>query len=487
MAETVESAYTYGDDLWDKFTDVTNKITTGKDSVKQLMSFFKSKADIEEKVAKFYKKTSFNPSNLGQLEGPMESIITYTNQMQEQHSQCAGQLSKSLYKELSELKTSLSKTVKSAISEEKKLRKEFNSAKSSLASAKSKEQQEKKEYESLQKKLSQSNDLPPKKQQNLQNQVHNAEKASGNAEKNYQEAHQKCGEVREKYYAQMADLLNSLEELDRRRIKTVTKVLENFLYLEESQYKTLQEQVESMRSSIDDVDEEKDIQQFIADHKSGMQPPPLEKFDPYNVKVPDDLNTSRFSVSMGSSGGGSGTQSPVNSGYDAFQSTSSATNTTPPPSAASNPAPEPTPEPAGDAGGSNEAMATVVAMFDYEPEDPENELPLRAGDEVAVLEMEDGNGWWMGENNGSRGYFPSNFVEQKGEDGAVTEGVPAGGETVNAIYGYSANEEGELTFAEGDTITVLAKNPDGWWEGECNGQRGIFPSNFSDAPDAPAI
>lgn len=31
---------------------------------------------------------------------------------------------------------------------------------------------------------------------------------------------------------------------------------------------------------------------------------------------------------------------------------------------------------------------------------------------------------------------------------------------------------------EGDLITILAQEDEGWWEGELNGKKGVFPSNF---------
>lgn len=49
-----------------------------------------------------------------------------------------------------------------------------------------------------------------------------------------------------------------------------------------------------------------------------------------------------------------------------------------------------------------------------------------------------------------------------------------------AIYDYEATCVEELTFCEGEIIRVLKKHvhdvDDGWWEGEVNGQVGIFPS-----------
>ena len=49
---------------------------------------------------------------------------------------------------------------------------------------------------------------------------------------------------------------------------------------------------------------------------------------------------------------------------------------------------------------------------------------------------------------------------------------------VVAIYDYNADKEDELTFQEGQTIYVLKKNDDGWWEGVMEGITGLFPGNY---------
>ena len=128
----------------------------------------------------------------------------------------------------------------------------------------------------------------------------------------------------------------------------------------------------------------------------------------------------------------------------------------------------------------------VKALYDYEPEDPGNELAMNEGDVIDVYEMEEENGWWMGGCNGFHGFFPSNFVtddleaeiggeeEAEAEESEVVEVI----DTVDALYDY-AGETGELSFSEGDKISVFAKGEDGWWEGEVNGKRGVFPSNYT--------
>lgn len=44
-----------------------------------------------------------------------------------------------------------------------------------------------------------------------------------------------------------------------------------------------------------------------------------------------------------------------------------------------------------------------------------------------------------------------------------------------------------LAFKAGDIIHVLNRDPSGWWDGEINGARGWFPSNYTGAcePDGP--
>jgi len=51
--------------------------------------------------------------------------------------------------------------------------------------------------------------------------------------------------------------------------------------------------------------------------------------------------------------------------------------------------------------------------------------------------------------------------------------------TCKAVYAYQGEKEGDLSFNEGDIISILDESdPSGWWEGELNGVRGYFPSNF---------
>jgi len=54
----------------------------------------------------------------------------------------------------------------------------------------------------------------------------------------------------------------------------------------------------------------------------------------------------------------------------------------------------------------------------------------------------------------------------------------SGGNFGRAKFSFSGETEMDLPFREGDTIRILSKPFPEWWEGELNGRKGLFPSNF---------
>jgi len=49
---------------------------------------------------------------------------------------------------------------------------------------------------------------------------------------------------------------------------------------------------------------------------------------------------------------------------------------------------------------------------------------------------------------------------------------------VEVEYGYEAEQPDELTIKVGDVIHNVITAEGGWWEGELNGKKGMFPDNF---------
>lgn len=47
-----------------------------------------------------------------------------------------------------------------------------------------------------------------------------------------------------------------------------------------------------------------------------------------------------------------------------------------------------------------------------------------------------------------------------------------------ALYDFAARVSNELSFKEGDVVTLIDKHPSGMWKGELNGVIGLFPNNY---------
>lgn len=62
---------------------------------------------------------------------------------------------------------------------------------------------------------------------------------------------------------------------------------------------------------------------------------------------------------------------------------------------------------------------------------------------------------------------------------AAAAAVPAV-EMCTALYDYTAQAAGDLSFRAGDRITIVQRTGDqnGWWTGSLNGVQGVFPGNY---------
>ncbi len=58
---------------------------------------------------------------------------------------------------------------------------------------------------------------------------------------------------------------------------------------------------------------------------------------------------------------------------------------------------------------------------------------------------------------------------------------------VAALYKYDAQNADELSFEKDAVINVLDRDDPDWWRGETGGHVGLFPSNYVQQIDQPAI
>ncbi|XP_010636833.1 dynamin-binding protein isoform X2 [Fukomys damarensis] len=115
-------------------------------------------------------------------------------------------------------------------------------------------------------------------------------------------------------------------------------------------------------------------------------------------------------------------------------------------------------------------------------------LPLHRGDLVILNDDIPTAGWLQGRSCwGSRGFFPSSCVRELclssqsqrwHSHSALLEIPEYSMGQARALMGLSAQLEEELDFREGDVITIIGVPEPGWFEGELEGRRGIFPEGF---------
>ncbi|XP_043845376.1 dynamin-binding protein [Dromiciops gliroides] len=114
-------------------------------------------------------------------------------------------------------------------------------------------------------------------------------------------------------------------------------------------------------------------------------------------------------------------------------------------------------------------------------------LSLHRGD-LVILDGPPTSSWQEGRSCwGTKGFFPSSCVRElllssrshHRESQSTLLQIPeySMGQA-RALMGLSAQLDEELNFREGDIITIIGIPEPGWFEGELEGQRGIFPEGF---------
>ncbi|KAF7686907.1 SH3 domain-containing protein 19 isoform X1 [Silurus meridionalis] len=143
-----------------------------------------------------------------------------------------------------------------------------------------------------------------------------------------------------------------------------------------------------------------------------------------------------------------------------------------------------------------------VARFDFEGEHSD-ELSFTDGQVIQLLEYL-GEEWARGQIGSHVGIFPLNFVDitedlppspAKKQNRIPLPGMAAsnnmqaaasphtqacGVERVKALYDFTAQTDGDLSFLRGDVIEVIEHIDEEWSHGRLNGREGLFPTSFTE-------
>jgi len=112
-----------------------------------------------------------------------------------------------------------------------------------------------------------------------------------------------------------------------------------------------------------------------------------------------------------------------------------------------------------------------VALYSYTAADTD-ELTFDEGERITNVEKPD-KGWWLGVCRGRKGIFPASYITISGSEPPQNVG-----QCGQALYSYDAADVDELTLVEGGRVTNIEMIDEGWWMGQCNGGKGIFPASY---------
>ncbi|XP_067848225.1 SH3 domain-containing protein 19 isoform X2 [Heptranchias perlo] len=136
----------------------------------------------------------------------------------------------------------------------------------------------------------------------------------------------------------------------------------------------------------------------------------------------------------------------------------------------------------------DDSAPRAIVLHDFTA-DQNDELNLKSGDTVYLLEKLDKD-WFSGKCKGHTGIFPSNFVKiivdlpigdlQESSMKKVTlkSASFARGPRCVARFDFEGDQADELTFFEGDVISLKEYVSEEWARGQLKGRSGIFPLNF---------
>ncbi|XP_063116910.1 SH3 domain-containing protein 19 isoform X2 [Cavia porcellus] len=106
-----------------------------------------------------------------------------------------------------------------------------------------------------------------------------------------------------------------------------------------------------------------------------------------------------------------------------------------------------------------------------------DDLSFRRGDRILILERLDSD-WYRGRLHDREGTFPAVFVQPCPAEVKKMSAITLKGRKAKALYDFHGENEDELSFKAGDTISELESVDDDWMSGELMGKSGIFPKNY---------
>lgn len=456
------ASYCYEQHLWDGVKQVTDRFNEGKRTLNQLQKFLEARAAIEADAARKLASLCAKPVASGSQKGPAEArtlgagweaLKLNTDEQQKSKLAFATVLQK-LATDLATLKREITRQKDTLLSNIKRINDDLEKGKAAVKKTKTTYHQKTESaenslfaYEAAQ----QNPQVTPKALSKLLATSQRLKKDAETADHAYQAQLQEFQTFQIKYEESMKDYLKQFQQIEEQRVSKIQEALTTVSSSQDTALQEINQQHDTLKGVINKVKGLDDLQQFISENKTGLQPPKPTEYEPYKGK---HENFKRTTI-------------PQNLIPSSQKNSDAGSSPQPKKAAGPTTSMEPTRSTSGPNTSSNKLRAK--ALFEYNAADA-TELSFGVGDIIFVTKQ-DSSGWWEGENGGKHGMFPGNYVELI-SDTADTR------KKCKVAFEFIASGSDELTIKVGEIVYIDIET-EGWYSGTNDrGESGLFPANY---------
>ncbi|XP_055335654.1 sorbin and SH3 domain-containing protein 1-like isoform X4 [Paramacrobiotus metropolitanus] len=124
----------------------------------------------------------------------------------------------------------------------------------------------------------------------------------------------------------------------------------------------------------------------------------------------------------------------------------------------------------------SELIGPCRALYSFAAQNP-RELSFRQGEIVHVRQQLDAN-WVEGNCNNRVGIAPVSYLQSMAAEKRMRAEKPLTEGHARAKYDFNAHSQVEMSIKKGETIALIRRVDQNWYEGKIGARRGIFPVSY---------
>lgn len=468
------------------------------------------------KIAKKYRPSKTVAQELGSFKACYDTVQAELENRANQHATFSANLVSEIATPILNFVKEKELTRKKLVTDGKKLTKDMADALAALATAKGNYMAKCKVADAATghyQKAKAEGSIKPKELNKLNAKASKAAEAARAADQDYHKYLKKANDKQRKFYEQeMPQLLDEFQQFEEQRLQFLKSCFGKFTAFANEFPPFLEKSGQVLSQMHESVDIEKDIHVFLEQSKTGKSVPPEISYEPYNP-TNDFAGSSSPPPASGSSGGSSSKSSKSSSKSSSTPAASaaatedSARSTKDYGLAHLNPSMSDSEKKAALEQQLTELKAEIKAdtktkkglekLVKFYASDPvaqektageleeQKQKLAQMKDTQAMLESDIASlsGGGGGGGHSSRGGHDEPAQEEpvaqeEFAEEELIEDDPSKYVQARGMYDYEATNETELSFNEGDILTITDQDDSGWWFATLGDRSGFVPNNY---------